>query len=335
MESHLNLFYIMFICLFCDTPQAYIHPIHPTIHRLSNKSPQSALLLKQTSRVATDVNKPFLTVIIPAYNEQDRVLPTLDKYQRLLEHQFWRSQILVVDDGSTDRTVAIVSALCPGGARSRESTCVIECFSLHENQGKGFALAAAVEKVAASSDSSSEGLILTVDADGSADLSVCLEEMYLSLCNVVQQSARIHNNERKSWDHLAMVCGYRVYNNDDNSNTLMRRIFHWGFRAAVRVIFLGTALVKIRDTQCCCKLMTVAAAKKLYTNLHLQRWSHDIEVLYRAVLLGIDLQQLPVQWKDCAGSRLVEDGIYRVALSMLWDVALCRVAYRTERWQVY
>jgi len=136
------------------------------------------------------------------------------------------------------------------------------------------------------------------------------------------------------WKRPALVCGYRVYKGD--SSSVFRRIFHWGFRTTVQTLFLGTALSKVRDTQCGCKLMTAAAAQQLYSSLHLRRWSHDVEVLCRAVLTNnsIALTQAPVPWQDCKGSRLAAEGVLRVALRMFWDICYCRFAYAVGWWKV-
>ena len=139
------------------------------------------------------------------------------------------------------------------------------------------------------------------------------------------------------------MCGYRVYDDNDNNNTLLRRILHWGFGTTVRTLFWGTDMGGIRDTQCGCKLLTLAAAPRLYANLHLRRWSHDVEVLYRATRSSktddddttMLLAQAPVPWRDCAaGSRLAAEGVGRVALRMLWDIWVCRIAYAVGWWRM-
>ena len=299
-------------------------------------------------------SRPFLTVVIPAYNEEERLPATLQRYQTYLAGKAesrWKdagSQILVVDDGSTDQTAAVVRQF------AAESThCPVTCLSLPQNQGKGAALAAGMAEVVAAANHQSQpergGLILTADADGSADPS-CVEVMYETMLQQLLVTATSNNNKDDDvsasdlWNQPALVCGYRVYDDDNNNNTLLRRILHWGFGTTVRTLFWGTGgMGGIRDTQCGCKLLTLAAAPRLYSNLHLRRWSHDVEVLYRATRSSktddddttMLLAQAPVPWRDCAaGSRLAAEGVGRVALRMLWDIWVCRIAYAVGWWRM-
>lgn len=330
-------------------------------------------------------SQPFLTVIIPAYNEQERIGTTLQAYQSYLlaegRQQCWkgRSRTLVVDDGSIDQTVAVVRRFASARNDITTSTagsenddigvydgnvdsCPILCMSLNNNQGKGGAIAAGIAHVlsydAGSSEHSSsnveDSLILTADADGSADPS-CLEALYKVLLELLyerQQDATGGDDDKDSsgsiWKYAALVCGYRVYDSDSKdgrgdfaqkstppSSSLLRQVFHWGFRTTVRILFWGTGLNEIRDTQCGCKLLTLTAAQQLYTNLHLRRWSHDVEVLLRATTTkrATTVGQAPVPWRDCAGSRLAAEGVVRVAGTMLAEIAYCRIAYAAGWWK--
>jgi len=361
---------------------------------LTATTPSSAAVESQSQH-----QEPFLTVVIPAYNEQGRIGTTLRAYQSYLlqsPSSCWKghSRILVVDDGSTDQTSAVVqqfAAFTNGnfttnttstgswGSKNEKDGCPILCLSLTENQGKGGAIAAGIahvvslETTARSNSSNGEdasttkpGIILTADADGSADPS-CLEALYRALLEQLEVQRRAvtkgadagdtngTSNGSSIWKYPALVCGYRVYNDDSNdderddknrgsaqntsssSSSPLRQIFHWGFRTVVQILFWGTGLNEIRDTQCGSKLFTRAAAQKLYANLHLRRWSHDVEVLLRAVVPGtattLRVGQAPVPWRDCAGSRLAAEGVVRVAATMLMEIAYCRFAYAAGWWK--
>jgi len=307
-------------------------------------------LVASSSKEERPSRPPFLTVVIPAYNEEERLPATLNRYQTYLAgaDSRWKdagSQILVVDDGSTDQTVAVVRRF------AAESTCCpVSCLSLPQNQGKGAALAAGMAAIVAAANQSQQerggGLILTADADGSADLS-CVEIMYETMLQKLVTATSDNKDygvsSSRLWNQPALVCGYRVYDENNNNNTLLRRILHWGFGTTVRTLFWrsGGGMGGIRDTQCGCKLLTWAAAPRLYSNLHLQRWSHDVEVLYRATRSSTTndntamlLAQAPVPWRDCAaGSRLAAEGVGRVALRMLWDIWVCRIAYAVGWWR--
>jgi dolichyl-phosphate beta-glucosyltransferase len=194
--------------------------------------------------------------------------------------------------------------------------------SLPRNEGKGAALAAAINRI-----NDTNALILTTDADGSAEVA-CLEVLYDTMVATLQhKNATASNPPERSWTDPAIVCGYRTYSDTAPG----RLLFRWGFRTVVRLVCgdLGT-----RDSQCGFKLMTVAAAKQLYRNLHLTRWSHDVEVLYRAKLLNFTVTESPVKWQDVDGSKLKAEGILKVASRMFVDVCRCRLYYALGLWDV-
>mmetsp|Transcript_22125 Transcript_22125/g.49410 ORF Transcript_22125/g.49410 Transcript_22125/m.49410 type:complete len:86 (-) Transcript_22125:24-281(-) len=84
------------------------------------------------------------------------------------------------------------------------------------------------------------------------------------------------------------------------------------------------------------KLMTLDTASVLYCNLNLKKWSHDVEVLYRARIRGISLAEVPVRWKDEEGSKLVTSagGAVGASVSMLLEILRMRIEYAVGRWQV-
>lgn len=314
------------------------------------------------SPVTTTEPHYSLTVVIPAYNEQDRIAPTLLSYVQYLrqrDRSRWKgtASILVVDDGSTDGTsdtvrkmAATIAAENNGrsGDRVSQQRCPVACLVLPRNQGKGAALAAGIAHVAAATIAAAESaassnhsptnrccsLILTADADGSADVEslerlmdvmrVCLRQQQTSTTTSGNSTAVPGNGTRPP---RAVVCGYRTY--DDTATG--RRIFRWGFRTTVHTV---CGSLSTRDTQCGFKLMTAVAAHELYQNLHLTGWSHDVEVLYRAKLLGVPVLEAPVRWNDKDGSKLTAEGVLKVAARMLFDVCLCRLAYAMGWWNV-
>jgi len=279
---------------------------------------------------------PQLTVLIPAYNEELRIRPTLEKCQRYLSEQWQgtktaaaRANILVVDDGSSDGTVYAVREFASSSART--TAVPIECLAMPDNQGKGAALECGIQRILNSYYPDTK-LILTTDADGSADMAG-IEQMYkaiLPLVEAVSDRGEDNNNGAPNWDTAAaLVNGYRTYSDDvDESSALSsRKIFRWGFQTVVRLVCgdLG-----VRDSQCGFKLMTVPAARTLYADLHLKGWSHDVEVFYRAREqrqcggVRVLVTEQPIRWQDQDGSKLVSSpgGILAVILRMFLDVLL-------------
>jgi hypothetical protein len=81
-------------------------------------------------------------------------------------------------------------------------------------------------------------------------------------------------------------------------------------------------------------LMTLPAATRLYRDLHLQQWSHDVEVLFRAKLYAIPIREVLIEWNDKDGSKVVESGVVRVSIEMLLDVLRLRWEYSvTGNWK--
>jgi dolichyl-phosphate beta-glucosyltransferase len=264
-----------------------------------------------SSNVTPSRPLPRLVLLIPAYNEEARIPSTLQSYQDFFEKSIWECEILVIDDGSKDKTASIVNSF-PG-------KIPIQSVSLPANQGKGAALARGI-KVAADQNSKEHTLILTLDADGSGEL-VYLETLMHSLEDLLTQQDGSVN-----WSHPAMVTGNRKYN-----LFTARGITRWGFQTCVKLIMND---LRVRDSQCGYKLMTLPAATRLYRGLHLQRWSHDVEVLFRAKLYAIPISEVLIEWNDKDGSKVVESGVVRVSTEMLLDVLRLRWEYSvTGNWK--
>jgi dolichyl-phosphate beta-glucosyltransferase len=175
-------------------------------------------------------------------------------------------------------------------------------------------------------------LILTQDADGSGDLTY-LPYMIQRLSKSVSQMTEVASSSGGScnmwWTKPGMVVGNRNYNFFSP-----RGVTRWGFQTVVSLLLMNDGL-RVRDSQCGYKLMTFCAAQSLYHQLHLQGWSHDVEVLYRAKLLQIPIEEMAIDWEDKDGSKVVASGVAKVSLQMLWDVLRLRWNYSvTKSWNV-
>jgi dolichyl-phosphate beta-glucosyltransferase len=265
---------------------------------------------------------PGLIVLLPAYNEVNRIGETLEYYHSFLSSsKEWKeiSQILVVDDGSDDGTAEFVNMWT-----RMNDTVAVDCISLPENSGKGAAISFGIDHLVECCGNE-PCLVLIADADGSGDIA-CLNNFTKSLANLIATSKP---DTTSFWDTSALVNGYRGY----RGSSLFRSILRWGFRTTARVL-VGD--LRVCDSQCGFKLMTLDAARQLYTNLNLIEWSHDVEVLYRAREWNLPITEESVPWQDKAGSKLVESssGTIQASAVMFMEVLKMRIQYGLGRWKL-
>ncbi len=224
--------------------------------------------------------EPELSVVIPAYNERDRILPTLASIVSELSAVAHDFEIIVSDDGSTDGTCDVVRGL---GLRN------VVVLDPGVNRGKGAAVRAGVR-------ASRGRLVLFSDAD----MSTPIHELW-ALRAAIDDGADVAIGSRAA----------EGASEEDRSR--LRRILSWGWR---RVTRLGLGL-DVADTQCGFKLFRREAARVLFAAGRLDGFSFDAELLFLARRYGYQLREVPIQWYDAPGSK-VRPG--RVALQFARDV---------------
>lgn len=210
-----------------------------------------------------------VTVVIPAYNEERRIARTLESVHAYFSGKPWSREIIVVDDGSRDNTVAVVEGL----GRSIPGLRVI---SYRPNRGKGYAVKQGVE-------ASRGRYILFLDADGSTpigefdkfhpclqDAKVIIGSRYLADSNVVI---------KQPW--------YRV---------MIGRFAN----GLIRFFILDG----VRDTQCGFKAFQHEAAREIFSRMKIDRFGFDIELLAIARLFNFTVRELPVSWYNSPESRV-------------------------------
>lgn len=233
-----------------------------------------------------------VSVVIPAYNEEKRLGPTLASCVEFLEGNEIPYEIVVVDDGSVDQTAQLVRELClihPA----------IRLISLERNRGKGAAVRKGVLEAKGE-------LILTNDADGATPISELfrlLGEMAFSACDVVLASRAL-----------------------GSPDTHVERKLH-RFLAGRLFAFIVNLLAvpHISDTQCGFKLFTRTAARQIFSRQTLQGFSYDVEILYLARKLGYTLEEVAVNWHDVKGSKV---NMCADSLKMFFDILKIRYTHR-------
>jgi dolichyl-phosphate beta-glucosyltransferase len=218
-----------------------------------------------------------LSIVIPAYNEAERLPPYLDDVLRVVRHAVERWEVLVVDDGSSDATRAIVREVAVTEPRVR-----LVCNEV--NLGKGGAVARGVAE-------SRGRYVLFADADGATPATE-IDKLIAAL----HAGAEIAIGSRRGTDLAVM----------QNRNPV-RAALGSSFYSFVNFF----AVPGIRDTQCGFKAFRRDAALRLFDGLNETGWAFDVELLYRAQLVGYAVAEVPVNWQEMDGSKLdpVRDAI--------------------------
>jgi dolichyl-phosphate beta-glucosyltransferase len=213
---------------------------------------------------------PKLSVIIPAYNEEQRLPATLDRIAAYLETQPWLYEIVVADDGSSDGTCGVVEA-----AIARNPS--IRLVRYTPNRGKGYAVRYGMPRARGE-------CLLMCDAD----LSTPIEEV------------------EKLWKRLddgaEIAIGSRALRESNLAvhQPFLREMIGRAFNLVVRLL----AVPGIADTQCGFKLFRREAALALFPQLTLDGWCFDVETLYLARRLGYRIDEVPVTWVNSPNTKV-------------------------------
>ncbi len=239
-----------------------------------------------------DAGPRTISVIIPAYNEVNRIGPTLHRVREYLAAAGWRHEIVVVDDGSTDGTAECVRQFA-AGVRG------VRLIAGRANRGKGYCVRQGM--LVATSD-----LLLLCDAD----LSAPIEELDKLLPFITAGYDLVIGSRDLPASRL-----------DPPQPALRRRLAHV-FRMLRRLILLPA----IRDTQCGFKLLRHDAARQIFARHRTNGWLFDCEMLGIAARLGYRIQEVGITWRDNPDTRL------RLFREALWALPnLLRIRLRLWR----
>lgn len=219
----------------------------------------------------------LLSVVIPAYNEETRLGPTLEAVLAYFDRRGRAGEVLVVDDGSADRTAEVA-----GRHAARDPR--VKLLSCGANRGKGFAVRTGM--LAASG-----ARVLFTDAD---------------LSTPIEDVERLEEALARGWDGAigSRRCpGARILVAQPPARRVMGAVF--------RGIVSLAALRGYWDTQCGFKLFRREAARRIFVELATPGFAFDVEVLLRARRAGLRIAEVPVRWKDSPASRVrpVRDSI--------------------------
>lgn len=229
--------------------------------------------------------RPLISVVIPAYNEEWRILPTIGAIAHEMAEREDSFEMIVSDDGSSDDTKRLVAEL------NLPNLVLIES----ENTGKGGAVRRGA--LAARGD-----YILFADADQSTPI----QQFDALFAPLEAGTAQVAIGSRGA-------DGAEVAN-----KSLKRKILSQGLNSIVRIGF-G---IKQKDTQCGFKLFTREAAHDLFGRQRIDGFSFDLELLFLANRQGYTVAEIPVEWIDAPGSTV---DAAKVAVQFLKDLVTIRL----------
>lgn len=211
----------------------------------------------------------FLSVVIPAYNEDRRIANTLVKVRGYLDRQDFSSEIIVVSDGCTDLTDQYATQALRNWPNFR-LLCRVE------NKGKGYSVKEGILD-------SRGRLILFTDAD----LSTPIEEL---------------DNFLPWADEFDVLIGSRTL---PDSNIQVHQSFFREYMGKTFNLFVRLFVLRgIKDTQCGFKLFHRQAALDIFRRIKLAGFGFDVEALYLCRKLGYSIKQIPVIWKNSPESHV-------------------------------
>lgn len=228
---------------------------------------------------------PFLSIVIPAHNEEKRLPPSLEKIQQFLSQQSYTAEVVIVENGSHDRTLDVARSFVPAMPYLR----VLR----EEARGKGLAVRRGMLEAAGQ-------YRFICDAD----LSMPIEQVNRFL-PPAQSNPEVVIGSRE-------IAGSVRYN-EPAYRHLIGRVFN----SMVRWL----ALPGLQDTQCGFKCFRADAANQVFDRLTLTGMSFDVEALFIARRLGYHISEVAIDWYFDPDSRvrLVND-----SLGMFFDLLAIR-----------
>lgn len=216
--------------------------------------------------------RPILSIVVPAYNEADRIGGSLKRMLAYFDAQPYAYEILVVSDGSSDNTLEVVAHIA-------ERRSQVKCLSYVTNRGKGYAVRYGILRA------QGERILFS-----DADLATPIEEVEKLLAKLDE--------------------GYDIAigSRDVAGSELIKRqswLREFGGKAFNKMVQI-MAVPGIHDTQCGFKLFTRAAAQSIFRQTRVDHFAFDVEVLYLAMrVFSYKIAEVPVRWQHVEGSKVV------------------------------
>jgi dolichyl-phosphate beta-glucosyltransferase len=225
-----------------------------------------------------------LSIIIPAYNEEKRITRTLEEMDKYLSKQQYDYEIIVISDGSKDKTAEVVKGLVPKIKN-------LNLIDNKENHGKGYVVRQGL--LSAKGD-----YRLFTDADNSTSL---------------DQVEKIWPEVKNGYD---IIIGSRDVKGavlDPPQPFLRNFILGEGFKL-FRKLVIG--LWGVEDTQCGFKFLSKKATEEILPKCKIDRFAFDPEILVVGKKLGYKIKEIPVYWKNDLDSKVKMGSMVKMAIDL-------------------
>lgn len=221
--------------------------------------------------------KPDVSIVVPAFDEQDRLGASVERmleYLSSLENATGRrAELIIVDDGSRDKTSEVASA-----SAEKFPQFGAKVIRYEENRGKGFAvktgLLAAAADIALFSD---------------ADLSTPIEEMDKLVAPIKKGDFDVTFGSRAI--DRSLIGNHQPWRREQGGRVM-------------NLIIKTMSGLKFHDTQCGFKAFNMLKFRPLLDVMTIDRFGFDVEFLFVAQFHGLRLAEIPVRWNDVAGSKV-------------------------------
>lgn len=286
---------------------------HPNIVRYEAEKSFMSANGEKRKKFPSLMDQPsvYLSVVVPSYNEEERLPVMMDETLEFLEAKIankkscWGMEgyeIIVVDDGSRDGTSKVAMKYVEKFGDDK-----VRVLTLAKNRGKGGAVRLGML-------SARGRYVLFVDADGATKFSD-LDKLFVEI-------------ERLPQDR-AIAVGSRSHLEQESiaERSFFRTILMKGFHLVVWLFCVRS----VHDSQCGFKLLTREAAQICFLNLHVERWAFDVELLLIAEKLSIDVAEVAVNWVEVDGSKVVPVFTW---LQMGHDIFLIWLHYFLRLWKI-
>lgn len=221
---------------------------------------------------------PYLSVIIPAYNEESRLGQTLSSIYAYLCDQDFTWEILVVLDGSSDNTLAVVQSFMAGEGQAHRNQ--FRWIDRKENRGKGFTVREGM--LAATGE-----IRLFTDADNSTAMS-----HFDKMRPLLDQNMDV------------VICSRDRKDADDARQAVPQHPLKRFLGNTANLLIQLVAVPGIWDTQCGFKAFTAPAAEHIFSLARIDRWGFDIEALALARRFGYQIGVVGAHWVNMEGTHV-------------------------------